>query len=153
MKRAALLALFFCAATPAFADGMWELQVSGISYHPGHRGEYNENNAGLGIQYTELDGRDVTRYTGGFLQNSMDDRTWYAGAARAWRFGDRAYLDVGFFAGVLTYPSGNADVYPAVLPVVTLGYQPVSVNITYLPELGDKTDAAILFQLSIALPK
>lgn len=144
----ALILLLVPLACPA---GQWALQINAVSHHPA-RNDLNERNTGLGLQYTTADATLVTRYALGTLTNSMGDRTWYAGAAYGPRLGERDfYVSPAVFLGVLTYPSSGRSLLPAALPVLTIGSGPVALNAIYVPEIGDKTAAAVLFQVTLRL--
>lgn len=127
--------------------------MNGVSRHADESRQFNERNTGIGVEYTEVRERDVRRYLGGTLINSMGDRTWYAGGvmARRFRLGRAAHLDAGIFAGALTYPSAASNVWPALLPVLTFGTEHVAVNAVYIPAVGDKGAAATLLQLTLRL--
>lgn len=146
----ALAALFFWTITPTHAQEQreWAMQINGVSRHA--TGNYNERNVGFGLQLTTTKGHRVQRYVAGGLTNSVGDRTLYAGGEIAHRFGRRSlHLDVGIFAGVLTYPSSGRDVLPALLPVLTIGTETAAIHVVYIPPVGDKVVAAALFQLAI----
>lgn len=84
-----------------------------VTSHHWEDGDYNERNAGLGIQRDGL--------TAGYYLNSHERGSFYAGMVleRDWRWGE-----YGTMLGVVTgygHIDGTGDVAPLVAPYVTLG--------------------------------
>lgn len=137
-------------ASTAAADGSIALQINAVSHHPGG-GDFHERNTGIGIQLTEARGSALRRIAFGTLINSMGDRSWYAGAAFAHRFGEAIRIEPGIFLGAVTYPSSGRAVLPAILPVLTLGIDGGAINAIYVPPVRGKTVPAVVFQLTLDL--
>lgn len=147
-----LLSLSFVCSAQA---SEWSLQLNGRAIHYSDDDQdLNENNLGLGVQYAwESQGlADYNFYTAGTLINSLDDRSWYAGGGKLWRLVDsQTKLDVGFVAGLATYPSADPSIFPAILPMASFGTEKIAMNIIYIPKIGDDVIPAFLLQLKIRL--
>lgn len=67
-----------CAVSAASAreppEGMWQLQLGGISYHISHDKGYNERNFGLAVEYQLL---PSTALDVGFYRNSLGRNSRY----------------------------------------------------------------------------
>lgn len=162
------LAAFGAAATlllaPALAradapepDGqrLW-LTTGFVSHHVGggspHR--YNERNGGLGIEYTL--GPDWQLAAGAY-KNSVREHSRYAQAV--WtpeltrtRLGD-CKLGLGAALGVVDgYPAmRRGGFFPTVLPVASIEWKRVGVNLTYIPSLAGNVTGAFAVQLKLAV--
>lgn len=139
-------------AAPARCEGTLNLQLNIASHHFDAERDFNESNRGVGIEF-ELAADTVRPYVAaGTLVNSMNDRSWYLGGGHRFAIGNRnAFVALGYFAGLLTYPSSGESVIPAVLPTLQIGSRGYAVSAIYVPRIGDKTTAAALIQARVPL--
>lgn len=153
MKKLLPAALFLALTAPAQAADEWALQTSLTSIHPGAHREYNERNFGLGLRRDFAgQGRTINYLAGGTLKNSMSDTTMYAGGGQRLRFRSwDGHLDIGYFAGLITYPSHSPDPIPALLPLVEIGSGAIGLTALYIPRVKSDGDHAVLFQLQFRL--
>ena len=134
-----VLAAAFVASDACLA-GSASLVVNGRSYHLGSNYDWNENNAGIGIEY-QLNQHGAWRriaMANGF-RDSTNQMSYMAG------FGlHRRLYETDAMAGLYVYAGLNAflmtreDVhgnrpFPGVLPSVSVGNRHVGMNLTYLP--------------------
>lgn len=119
--------------------------------HAPKRG-YNETNSGIGVEYVV---NDNWRIAGGTYKNSVyrDSRylqaVWSPDATSINFTGGR--LALGVAAGLIDgYPMLNhGKVSPALLPVASLEYKLVGVNLTYIPTVGSNIDGAVALQFKV----
>jgi len=142
MKRILFLCLLL--AGQARADE-WSLQINGISRHQGEcRVQCNENNTGIGIERNWLDDGYLQSIVADTLINSLNDRSYYAGGATRLKFGP---VGVGAFYGLIYYPAERSNIWPAVLPMVSVNFKHFGLNAIYIPAVSEDIVPAWLFQL------
>ena len=102
----------------------------------------NQRNHGLGIEYS------TPRYylTAGELINSVNDQSYYLGGGQRWerRYGDFK-AGIGYFAGLVRYPSADLYLIPALLPVASVTYDRLSIDATYIPPVTSEIVGAVFF--------
>lgn len=155
-------ATLLSAAVPARAETqdaedprLW-LTSGFLSRHvgSGNTGRYNEKNGGLGVEFA-LDAD--WRLAAGSYRNSVREHSRYAQAvwtpawtraqAGEWKFGLGAALGV-----VDGYPAmRHGGFFPTVLPVASVEWRRVGVNLTYIPSLAGNVTGAFALQLKLAV--
>lgn len=149
---ACLLAVSPSQAEDAAVGGLWV--TSGFVSKHARSGNYNENNRGIGFEYT-LDAR--WHLAAGVYDNSMRRTSRYAQAvwspdATLWRSGDwKANLGVavGLVDGYRDMREGGF--FPTLLPVASLEWKRVGVNLTYIPSIAGNVSGAVALQLKLQL--
>jgi hypothetical protein len=141
-------------AGPAVADEL-SLLVNGKAIHintpPGRN--LNEKNWGLGLQYDwdRKDSKWIPFATASGFIDSNHNPSYYAGggALRRFQFGGM-HADVGAIGFLMTRKDFKHDQpFPGVLPVLSVGTQSVSLNMTYIPKVEPKAVPLWFFQLKI----
>lgn len=158
---AAAVALLLSGPAPALAgtpeaQGQQLWLTSGfLSRHvgSGNTGRYNEKNGGLGF---ELAFSDDWRLAAGAYRNSVRRHSRYAQAV--WspeltrlRHGDWKF-SLGAALGVVDgYPAmRHGGFFPTVLPVASVEWRRIGVNLTYIPSLAGNVTGAFALQLKLA---
>jgi len=126
------------------------LNAGAYSHHFNRDKNFRENNTGFGA---EVWFRDDHALMAGTFMNSDDERSRYA--AYQWRplhwqpAGIRigAGITLGAFDGYPRYRNGGW--FPAALPVVSVEYKRVGVNLLFVPTIPDRLDGAISIQLKL----
>ena len=126
-------------STDALA-GSASLVVNGRSYHLGSDYDWNEDNAGLGIEY-QLEQRSAWRriaMANGF-RDSADRMSYMAGFGLHRRLfetdemaGFHVYAGLNAFLMTRQDMNGNRP-FPGVLPSLSIGNRQFGINLTYLP--------------------
>ena len=140
--RLALLILLALPLSPALAGDLSTV-FNGKSYHVGASQDWNENNYGLGLEYTfERESRWKPRVMANGFRDSNEDMSYMLGGGlhRNLYATDRMngfYLDAGIDAFVMTRTDVNDNKpFPGALPSLTVGNRYVGVNLTYLPKVA-----------------
>ena len=149
MKRStARFLLAFVALVPAcsIAGDLWGV-LSTRSYHFNRSADWNENNPGLGLEYSVPNG---FRLIAGEYYNSYFRTSVYGGVAiltDQWK-GFRLAASLGALSG---YPaqSGYSSVQPFLLPSVMWEGDRLGGNLVFFPKcmVCDKASAGVLLQL------
>jgi len=143
-------------AGPAVADEM-SLLVNGKAIHintpPGKH--LNERNWGLGLQYDwdPKDSKWIPFATASGFIDSNHNPSYYAGggALRRFQFGGM-HADLGAIGFLMTRKDFKHDrPFPGVLPVLSVGTERVSLNMTYIPKVEPKAVPLWFFQLKIVV--
>ena len=153
IRRAAAWATLLLAALAWCASANeWSLQINTISRHAQNQCgsvRCNENNYGLGVQFDRAKGQNAEHsITAGTFINSLHDRSYYTGGVSKYKWGS---LGLGVFYGAIYYPSERTDLWPALLPLISLDSQHVGLNLIYLPSIDPKIVAAWFLQLRVPL--
>ena len=131
--------LFILCGSPALA-GDWSAIINGRSIHIDASEEWNENNAGLGVEY-RFSGSSLWKkllMVNGF-RDSNNEMSYMAGAGlhRTLFATERLhgfYVDAGINAFLMTRKDVNNNrPFPGAVPSLTVGNRHVGVNLTYLP--------------------
>jgi len=137
------------AAADRQSPQVW-LNAGSYSHHFDRDRNFRENNSGFGAEVWL--GNDHALMAGTFM-NSDNARSHYA--AYQWRplhwepAGIRigAGITLGAFDGYPRYRDGGW--FPAALPVVSVEYKRVGVNLLFVPTIPDRLDGAIAIQLKL----
>lgn len=138
-------ALLLCGSLHAHA-GEWGVIIHGFSYHPdrtfANGDKFNETNPGLGLTYiVSEDQKHIWFVEGGRYKDSGANKAVYFGPGYKYKLTESLSIGAGFFfANSDTYNSGKSFVAP--IPLLSYRYKPVSVNLTYLPEISGVNDYA-----------
>jgi hypothetical protein len=140
--RLTLLILLALPLSPALAGDLSTV-FNGKSYHVGASQDWNEDNYGLGLEYTfERESRWKPRVMANGFRDSNEDMSYMLGGGlhRNLYATDRMngfYLDAGIDAFVMTRTDVNDNKpFPGALPSLTVGNRYVGVNLTYLPKVA-----------------
>lgn len=170
--------LFICAVfgfatlgcQSAFAHDV-NVVLNGKSYHLDSSYDWNENNAGLGIEVEFAEhGRWKTIVMANGFRDSAEGMTYMAGAGihRNIFITDKLngfYVSAGINAFLMTREDvNNNEPFPGVLPSLSIGTDTVGVNLSYLPRkaverttnssMVDPTiDGIVFLQFKIRLDK
>ena len=168
IPAAILASLIILSSSNASAGGI-NAVLNGKSYHFDSSYDWNENNAGLGIEYQfeqKSPWRKVVMANG--FRDSTDNMSYMAGAGLQRRVFETHRL-AGFYvyAGLNAFVMTRDDVndskpFPGILPSVSIGNDKVGFNLTYLPKAAierttsstvvDPTLSGILFlQFKVSL--
>ena len=140
--RLTLLILLALPLSPALAGDLSTV-FNGKSYHVGASQDWNENNYGLGLEYTfERQSRWKPRVMANGFRDSNEDMSYMLGGGlhRNLYTTDRMngfYFDAGIDAFVMTRTDVNDNKpFPGALPSLTVGNRYVGVNLTYMPKVA-----------------
>lgn len=156
MRLIILLSLFLGFASTGFAEEL-HLVVNGKAVHFGD-GDYNEENWGLGVEYTFTPRNDWIKFvSAGFFKDSSYNTSKHVGGGikRRYRLDndeDGWFVDLGATAFLMTrkdYKDNNP--FFGALPFMTVGNGPVALNVTYIPSVSPKHEALVYFQAVIRL--
>ena len=141
-KRLALLILLALPLSPALAGDLSTV-FNGKSYHVGATQDWNENNYGLGLEYTfKRESRWKPRLMANGFRDSNEDMSYMVGGGlhRNLYATDRMigfYIDAGIDAFVMTRTDVNGNKpFPGALPSLTVGNRYVGINLTYMPKVA-----------------
>lgn len=129
---------------PTEIDGM----VFGVCHHFNNRSEYNFNefNPGIGLavfQNFDAQSHRAIGVMGGVYKNSYNAASRFQGIVYRYQFGDAKELHAGFMAGFARVSGYEADTSEyGVTPYgsVFVGYDRISLDMTYLPSHNNATD-------------
>ena len=131
--------LIVASASPALA-GDWSAIINGRSFHVNSTEEWNENNAGLGLEYQfDVTSRWKKQVMVNGFRDSNNEMSYMAGAGlhRTLFATDSLngfYVDAGVNAFLMTRQDVNNNrPFPAAVPSVSIGNRHVGLNLTYLP--------------------
>ena len=140
--RISLLVLLALPLSPALAGDLSTV-FNGKSYHVGATQDWNENNYGLGLEYTfKRESRWKPRVMANGFRDSNEDMSYMVGGGlhRNLYATDRMngfYFDAGIDAFFMTRTDVNDNKpFPGALPSLTVGNRYVGVNLTYLPKVA-----------------
>lgn len=153
-----LLTPLVSSAELADEDVEFGLQINGVSYHSSDmcgREQCNEKNDGFGFEMS-LAYEWPVRIAWGAFDSSVNTNTWYAGAAKSYRFGRKhSYaIELGVFAGGIYYTARNEDVgqwYPVLMPVMTIDLKYMHLNALYMPSVHEDVSAAYFVQAVVPI--
>jgi len=133
------------AAKPPFKQQVW-LDAGFLSYHFEDRDKLDPYNWGFGAawRFTE----DFTLVAGTY-HNSMRDQSTYA--ALAWQPLHLGPFRLGLLAGVIRgYPDvNNGGWFPMALPVISVEYGRVGVNLVIVPSTRATGTGSLSFQIKV----
>lgn len=107
---------------------------------------FRENNYGLGVQ---VGLSRINSVTGGVFRNSDDAHSRYLGWI--WQPCEIGIARFGLWAGALDgYPKmRDGGLFLAALPMVSIDYKAVGVNLTVMPTYKDKLHGALIAQFKL----
>lgn len=147
------LCLGSAASAASAAEGQLNAVINGKSFHLGSGYDFNENNAGLGVEYQfPTDSRWKSILMANAFRDSMDEMSYMAGGGvhrniyttERW---SGFYVDVGINGFLMTRKDYNDNrPFPGLLPSLTIGNSFAGLNVTYLPSsaVEKMTSARIL---------
>ena len=116
-------------------------------------GDYNEENWGLGVEYDWTPRKNwVKFFNASYFKDSNSQTSRYVGGGLKKRYHlekdeDGWRVDAGLIAFLMTRKDyKDNDPFPGVLPFVTVANGPVSMNVTYIPEVSPKHKDLLYFQ-------
>lgn len=120
---------------------------------------YNENNWGAGFQYDMPAGEEkwVPFVTASGFKDSNKNNSYYAGGGYMYRHKfDWGKTPMHFDAGAVAFLMKrkgfkDGDLFPGILPALSLGTSRVAVNMTFIPKVDPKMVPLLFFQLKITL--
>jgi len=86
---------------PGLLDNLY-FDVNGLSKHIGSDAPYNESNIGFGLTAEIEKNKVIKGLLAGTYKNSYNKNSKYLAGSLAKRFGDKYYIDVGGFGGLVT---------------------------------------------------
>lgn len=122
------------------------------SYHQAHRDCYNQDNKGIGFEVALNDNWALAlgRYRNSVREHSRYVQAVWTPDAAQLHFGDLRVTG-GIAVGVVDgYPDmRQGKFFPALLPVASLEYGRVGLNVTYIPTIAGRVDGAVAVQLKV----
>lgn len=160
-----LVMLMLGIGSNAAHAGELSLLVNGTALHinvPAGK-QFNERNWGAGIQY-DFDpiGKNknwIPLVTAAGFQDSYKNPSYYAGGGLVRRYApftslDKFHVDAGVVAFLMTREDyKDNEPFFGMLPVLSIGTQRVSLNLTYVPKVHPKMVELVFIQLKIGLGK
>ncbi len=141
--RLTLVALFIVLPLSSATAGEFSTIINGKSFHIGASQEWNEDNYGLGLEYTfKRESRWKPRLMANGFRDSNEDMSYMVGGGlhRNLYATDRMngfYFDAGIDAFVMTRTDVNDNKpFPGALPSLTVGNRYVGINLTYMPKVA-----------------
>ena len=166
MKKIVFLISFYILIVinhQAHAEENYSLVINGLSKHfdvnqDTYPNGLNEKNLGLGAEYdfNKTEKQKIQWVlNGGFYKDSLDSTALYFGGAGLVNifnydsFHLNAGIEVSFFYSK-EYNQGNPFIAP--LPIINIGNEKYSLNITAIPRVQQIIDAGVIFaQLKIGI--
>ena len=144
--------------SPVVNAGETHLVLNGRSYHIDSSYDWNENNAGVGVEF-HFEQKSAWRKVAmaNSFRDSNDGMSYMAGGGLHRRLFETDRL-AGFhvYAGLNAFVMTRADVndnkpFPGVLPSLTVGNRSVGMNLTYLPRKAvEKTTSSTVVDPTIS---
>lgn len=156
ISRFIIITILLSIFSTTTADEL-HLIVSGKAIHFSDK-KYNENNTGLGFEYDFKERSNwIPIITGASFLDSNNQTSNYLGGGAKRRFHltndpKGFHFDAGLFAFVMTrHDYKNNDPFVAALPFISIGFEWVAINVTYVPKLQPKMVSFVYFQAAIKL--
>jgi hypothetical protein len=158
-----ILFFFFFVNQFAFAEGTNNIVINGLSKHfdvteSSFPNGVNENNFGLGYEYNFEKSPDQSiewLLNTGFFKDSLNGTAVYAGGAGLIKVMqlDSVHLKLGIEAsGFYSSEYNQGRPFLALMPIMNVGTDKFSLNITVIPKISQFIDAGVIFaQLKIRL--
>jgi len=152
-----LLFIFSLSAIQSVQAGTLNLIINGKAIHltdaPAGT-SFNENNYGAGFQYDfdEINGKWIPFITASGFTDSFKNPSYNAGGGvmRRFKLSNNWHFDAGVYAFAMTRKDvKNNSPFLGALPVINVGTDMVSVNMTYVPKVRPKFAELIFLQLKI----
>jgi hypothetical protein len=161
MRLTLLCFIFFTQV--AFADGSSHIVINGLSKHfdvnqAAFPNGVNEKNFGLGYEYNFEKSPDQSiewLVNTGFFKDSLNGTAVYAGGAGLIKVLqlDSVHLKLGIEgSGFYSSEYNQGRPFIALMPIMNVGTDKFSLNITVIPKISQFIDAGVVFaQLKIKL--
>lgn len=116
---------------------------------------FNEKNIGIGLSYQKRDGRKEKYYSVGAVKNSMGDQSFYLGGGKKWRVlgNNKLNMKLGFYAGLIHYPTSPIKTFPGILPTIDIGGKNYGLQLTVIPPVHESVKPAVLASFRRKLSK
>ncbi|MDH5231962.1 MAG: hypothetical protein OEY38_18015 [Gammaproteobacteria bacterium] len=116
--------------------------------------QFNERNKGFGLQLEKQNHAKIRNYYVGYYLDSNAEDAYYFGSGRAHRFKpfNLINIDTGaLFIGLSRKRVKNGLPFPAVLPYISMGWNRLALNASFIPGVGDITVPTLFFQAKIQI--
>ena len=152
------LVLFLLLAGEARADE-WDfaVEINGKSNHQASKcnnGPCNEENNGFGLEFRNY-ATWPTILAAGEFKNSFNHDSWYVGAGKTFRFGEKYGVEAGVFASYISYDAERENhKFFAIVPLIIIDLNYARINTIYIPSYKknqDEIKALWFFQLVIPI--
>ena len=154
MRLIILITLMFGLTAHNVADEL-HVVVNGKAIHL-DEGDYNEENWGLGAEYAFTPKNNWIKFiNASWFKDSSYNTSKYIGAGMKRRYRldndkDGWFADLGAIAFLMTRKDyKNNDPFPGILPFAAVGKGPVTLNMTYIPEVTPKHKDLLYFQVLV----
>ena len=154
MRLIIFLTLLLGVAANSLADEL-HVVVNGKAIHLDD-GDYNEENWGLGAEYTFTPKNNWIKFVNAsYFKDSNYNTSKYIGGGMKRRYRldndeDGWFADLGAIAFLMTREDyKNNDPFPGILPFAAVGKGPVTLNMTYIPEVTPKHKDLLYFQVLV----
>jgi len=154
MRLLMIVTLLLGFAANCVADELYVV-VNGKAIHLDD-GDYNEDNWGLGVEYTFTPRNNWIKFVNAsYFKDSSYNTSKYVGGGIKRRFRldedkDGWFVDVGAIGFVMTRKDyKDNDPFVGALPFASLGKGPVTLNMTYIPEVTPKHKDLLYFQVLV----
>jgi len=154
MRFIILITLLLGLQMHCLADEL-HVVVNGKAIHLSE-GDYNEENWGLGLQYNFTSRGHWTKFiNASWFKDSNYNTSKYLGGGIKRRYPldnerDGWFFDAGAIAFLMTRKDyKNNSPFPGLLPFIAVGNGPVTLNMTYIPEVSPKHKDLLYFQVLV----
>jgi len=156
MRLLLICSLLLGLAASASADEL-HVVLNGKAIHL-DGGNYNEENWGLGAEYAFTPKNNWVKFlNASYFKDSNYNLSKYVGGGikRRYRLDDDKdgwFADLGGIAFVMTREDyKDNDPFLGILPVAAIGKGPVTLNMTYIPEVTPKHKDLLYFQILVRI--
>jgi len=164
LKKCLIIFYLFMISNLTHANDLHFI-INGISHHTNNSSEYkyNESNLGFGLQYdfNNFDKNLVPFINAGGFSDSNENPSYYIGSGLMHRTSVNSYksnfhIDAGmalFFMSRdrMRNSEIESSIFPGILPMLSIGTDTTSVNITYIPEIDNMGTSVWFIQLKLKL--
>ncbi|MDQ1354245.1 MAG: hypothetical protein QG657_4554 [Acidobacteriota bacterium] len=120
-----------------------------------YRRHYNYFHPGIGGELYFYSGRLLWGFHGHFMmKDSLNNSAYWTGAVVGWSLGNKNkwWLEPFIIIGGIKKNEYNAGKFgPFALPVLSLGYKRIGINLCYIPKLPRVTYPILLVQIKLRL--
>jgi len=136
--------------------GELDLVINGHARHLGTGDQWNEDNAGLGVEYHADQGTHGAPFlAANVFRDSRNNQSWQVGGGYLWRVtGHRsAHCDAGAVAFLMSRPSYHQGrPFPGALPALSCEAAGLGANAVYIPAgIFPNQPAVWFFQIKLSL--
>jgi hypothetical protein len=154
MRLILIVSLLLGFAINAVADEL-HVVVNGKAIHL-DEGNYNEENWGVGVEYAFTPKNNWIKFiNASYFKDSNYNTSKYAGGGMKRRYRldndqDGWFADIGAIAFLMTRKDyKDNDPFFGILPFAAIGKGPVTLNMTYIPEVTPKHKDLLYFQVLV----